>query len=1836
MIAPRSRSRFVRAVSSWPPAGRYAATLAVVLATTGLIALVNSGWGFLDRVTIENPGTVYIATVTLVALLVGAGPALVAAAASMLAIFLAFPSYESFGRAVILVATMLVIIGLAEWLRRAQRAAEQVQAKFEAILESMSDAVMIVDVTGRSTDVNHAAVAMLGAVDRADALARITHRRADGTPATDEYALLERALAGEETAQHDVPIPDTPDGPRVVSAVASPLRDARGQITGAVSVSRGLTDRLAQAREREALLERIEREQQFTAQVLANVPVGIAVLRADDFTVLSFNGEYDASIRHAPGSHPLTIGRSLLDAIPAASHDAAMRLLSRARDEGTTIRSTAYAAAVVPDQFYDGTIQPLQLSDGIPALLITAVNVTERVRGEMEREQLLRAIEQEQRYTRLILDTAPVAIGVVRPDDLMVASANEVFETYVSELAGKPFTAGASLLDALPGYEASEFVQQLRRAATEDRVLSVTGYAARVPEGRYYDWTMKPLALGDETRAALVTFADVTERVRNEREREELLQQIERQAAQLAATFEAMVNGIAVYDAEGRVVHRNEAFYHLLHLESGSAPPLWDDFIREMHLRRADGTPITREETHSFRALGGETIRDEVVLVRDGQGRDRFMSQNAAPIRATDGTVIGAVVVFNDVTERLEVERERERLHILAEERRRFTQAIFDTVPVALAVIDTDAMTFSAANPTFVAGTPAPYRDLGVNGRPVATVLPHTVKNGFVGQLRTTGQTGERSETFATRYEHPTRGTTYWNETMIPLIMHDQAAHHVLYIAADVTDQVSAQQRIVALAREAAERAAELEAIIAHMPDGVAMYAPDGRLLQMNAMGRQIVGEDPQPGEAVAEAVQRFAIRDTDGRLIPLDDLPLPRALRGETVSGYEFVSQTRQGDRYLLSSSAPIRDAAGEITSAVVMFTDITDRKRAERERERLLREVEEQRQFARTVIDSAPAGIAVCTAESDFTVLLANDRFRSIVGDAWAEANLDGTPFRAFTPNAEDAGILPIFRRVAETGEPVSLSEFEYGGSGGDPSYFDWSLVPLREGGNQVTGLILLVTDVTDRVLSRQRIEELADAAAQRAAELEAIIANMPDGVAIYGADGRLVQMNLAGRAISGEDLSPDDALSDVVEQFDLRYPDGRVIPLDDLPLPRALRGETVSGYEFISHTLRGDRNILMSSAPITSAAGAITSAVVVFSDITERKRAEELTTRLGRILDASSNEIYVCDATSLRFLQVNGGARDNLGYTMDELMHLTPLDIKPEFTAETYDALIAPLRSGERSEISFETVHRRKDGSLYPVEVNLQLSRSENPPILVAIIQDITERHAAEQQREQLLREIDERRRFVQTVIESAPVGIAAFGMDAALTVRMANDQYLQLLNEPWRVQGITGRGVREFVPDADAAGLTALVQQMLERDETIALREFAFSGFARGTGYFDASIVPLRESGAAITGILTVVADVTERVQSRQRIEELAWDAAQRARELETVIASIADGVMVTDAEGRIILENGASRRLTGRIEPAVSFDLEAQAAAQQLRDPDGTPIPPAELPLGRAVRGETVTEQVLLVRRADTGEDRFLMCSSAPVRAGNDAITGAVAVFRDITEMKQLDQMKDDFISIAAHELRTPLTAIKGYAELLDRRLSMQDGREADRRSLGVIRKQTERLASLVNEMLDVSRIEAGHLRLNSEPFDLSTLIGEVVSNMRVSSETHHLSLDTEPGIEVDGDTARIEQVLINLIANAITYSPEGGDVDVRVWTKDGAALVSIRDHGVGIAPDELPHLFDRFYRAPRAGVMRSGGMGLGLYICREIVIQHGGAIQVESIEGAGSTFTFSLPLIRKD
>ena len=226
------------------------------------------------------------------------------------------------------------------------------------------------------------------------------------------------------------------------------------------------------------------------------------------------------------------------------------------------------------------------------------------------------------------------------------------------------------------------------------------------------------------------------------------------------------------------------------------------------------------------------------------------------------------------------------------------------------------------------------------------------------------------------------------------------------------------------------------------------------------------------------------------------------------------------------------------------------------------------------------------------------------------------------------------------------------------------------------------------------------------------------------------------------------------------------------------------------------------------------------------------------------------------------------------------------------------------------------------------------------------------------------------------------------------------------------------------------------------------------------------------------------------------------------------------------------------------------------------------------------------------------------------------------------------RLRDVFLSVASHELRTPLTGLQGNVQLLQRRAA-RDGTfaERDRRAVDVIVEQTKRLGTLISTLLDVSRIQHGQLQITRNHLDLGALLRRMVDEV-VPTLTHHsirLAMPEEPLI-VDGDTLRLEQVVHNLLSNAVKYSPFGGEVCVQATRQEADVCVVVADQGLGIPKDALPQIFDRFFRASNAGQQNISGVGIGLFVVREIVTLHGGTVQAESTTGQGSTFTVRLPL----
>lgn len=272
----------------------------------------------------------------------------------------------------------------------------------------------------------------------------------------------------------------------------------------------------------------------------------------------------------------------------------------------------------------------------------------------------------------------------------------------------------------------------------------------------------------------------------------------------------------------------------------------------------------------------------------------------------------------------------------------------------------------------------------------------------------------------------------------------------------------------------------------------------------------------------------------------------------------------------------------------------------------------------------------------------------------------------------------------------------------------------------------------------------------------------------------------------------------------------------------------------------------------------------------------------------------------------------------------------------------------------------------------------------------------------------------------------------------------------------------------------------------------------------------------------------------------------------------------------------------------------------------------------------AVREITLSEPV----------HRVLKLKTNPVIDPSGAYVGCVTSLHDVTAEREISQMKNEFVSTVSHELRTPLTSIKGYVDLI---LDGEAGEinEIQQEFLTIVKQNSDRLVALINDLLDISRIESGRIHLKIQPLDMAELVDGTVETFRAVAETAGIGIAVElPGdlSLAAGDRDRVSQVLMNLLSNAIKYSPGGGTVTVRARARDGQVVLSVTDEGIGITSEDQEHLFDKFYRVDSSLTREIGGSGLGLSICKTIIELLGGQIWVKSTPGEGSTFSFSLPV----
>lgn len=591
---------------------------------------------------------------------------------------------------------------------------------------------------------------------------------------------------------------------------------------------------------------------------------------------------------------------------------------------------------------------------------------------------------------------------------------------------------------------------------------------------------------------------------------------------------------------------------------------------------------------------------------------------------------------------------------------------------------------------------------------------------------------------------------------------------------------------------------------------------------------------------------------------------------------------------------------------------------------------------------------------------------------------------------------------------------------------------------------------------------------------------------------------------------------------------------------------------------------------------------------------------------LAEAAPDALFLVNAQR-EIIFVNSKGRDLFGYREDQLLGQTIERLVPEAQREQHveqhqgyvqNPRFRSMGEGKR------LFARRQDGTLFPVEITLSPVQTPQGHFTAAAVRDISARIAAEQ----ALREAEV---HFRALIELAPDAILV--TDAAGRFLEANTAACRLFGYS-REEFLTLQTLQVVAPEEQTRA--QVTNQAFRAEHGVHTGEWWVQ-------HKDGSIFPTEVSANILPNghRQVILRDIRARKQlEREREESLHW--------LHQVLEQCPVGIVLCHGSPCERTElNQHAQRLLGMQDgtpplPPLSFV------------DDRGPLAPDQHPVTRALRGERVSGQMLSLRRL-CGEFVPVLVDAAPIRTDDDGpVRGAVVVFQDVTVFQQLDRLRAEWNAVIAHDLRQPLNAIALNAQLIARK--KKDAADVGR-PVEQIAHSARRLNRMINDLLDLSRLEARQLKLVRQPVDLASLVHVSVERMAAEAPDRRFDLrapSSLPFVDIDAD--RIVQVLDNLLSNAIKYGAPETPIEVEIVLRDLDLLVSIKNQGPGIAPEDLPHLFQRFHRVGTDKHSHIKGVGLGLYIVQQLIEAHGGRVQAESTPGGKTTFCFTLPRSSKE
>jgi PAS domain S-box-containing protein len=755
---------------------------------------------------------------------------------------------------------------------------------------------------------------------------------------------------------------------------------------------------------------------------------------------------------------------------------------------------------------------------------------------------------------------------------------------------------------------------------------------------------------------------------------------------------------------------------------------------------------------------------------------------------------------------------------------------------------------------------------------------------------------------------------------------------------------------------------------------------------------------------------------------------------------------------------------------------------------------------------------------------------------------------------------------------------------------------------------------------------------------AYLAAIVESSDDAILSKDLNGIIQSCNAAGERLFG--YSAAELIGQPVR---ILIPPERQSEEDDI-LARIRRGERIDHFETVR--LRKDGrplDISLTVSPVRNAAGQIIGASKIARDITEQKRNRAAESYLAAIITSSEDAILSKNLDGI-IQSCNARAEELFGYTAAELVGRSiRMLIPPDRQAEE-DEILARMRRGERIE-HFETVRLAKSGR--PLDVSLSISpiRARDGRIvgIAKLARDITEQ-------KRLARELEAQREWFRVTLGSIGDAVIASDPDGRVTY----------INEP--AQQVTGWAADEAIgqPLADVFHIiNEKTRNPVEHPAELVLRTGHIVGLANHTVLIGRngverpiadSAAPIRGADGRIIGVVLVFRDITEERRAEEALaEQREW--------FETTLESIGDAVIATDVNGRVVFMNPIAEHLTGRR----LAEANGRSCTEIFNIVNENTRRTVQSPVTRVLaEGAVVGLANHTVLIAADGTEYPIDDSGAPIRSRDGRIVGVVLVFRDVSERRRgeherrdialererlleaeraaradaerASRVKDEFVAMVSHELRTPLNAILGWTQLMAKPGA---GHDVVSRGLDVIVRNTRLQTQLISDLLDISRIVSGKLRLQIAQVDLASVVGDAIDTVQGNADEKRIAirreLDEPVGV-IAGDAARLQQIVWNLLSNAIKFTAEGGEIAVRLRKHGLNAEISVADTGVGIRPEVLPQIFDRFHQADQSITRRFGGLGLGLSIVKNLVELHGGSIAAESGGiGQGATFTVLLP-----